>query len=198
MLPSKEALRSFIRQRRNLLTESEWKSLSKKIVENVKSFLNTLPYVESFLFFYPIKKEPDLILLAEELLKNGKTVAFPKINGKEITPIVVNSVKELSPGKFGIPEPPSDFRRVLKSADVVFVPGLAFDISGFRVGYGGGYYDRFLKSFTVKAKVGVCFSFQLFEKVPHNPFDIPVDYITTEKFWIRRKKWNQSLLPYWQ
>ncbi len=191
-MPSKEVLRSLIRQRRSLLTEEEWKRKSKKVTEQLKRVLNLYPHAESFLFYYPVNREPEITPLAEELLKAGKSVAFPKVSGKEMLPVEVASLEELSRGKFGIPEPPLDFRRVLKSADVVFVPGLAFDRFGFRVGYGGGYYDRFLKSFPVKVKVGVCFSFQLFERVPHDPFDVPVDYITTEKFFIRRKEWNQS------
>ncbi len=192
MLPSKETVRSYIRQRRSLLTENEWKIKSNRVTEQLKGVLNLYPHAESFLFYYSINREPDITPLAKKLLKAGKRVAFPKVSGKEILPIEVSSLRELSPGRFGIPEPPLDFRRVLNQVDVVFVPGLAFDVYGFRVGYGGGFYDRFLKSFRTKARVGVCFSFQLFDRVPHDPFDVPVDYITTEKFWIRRKEWNQS------
>ena len=190
-MPSKETVRSSIRQRRSLLTEGEYRKKSREVVENIKSLLKLYPHADSFLFFYPIRKEPDITPLTEELLKKGKRVAFPKVSGREILPVEVSSLKELSPGKFGIPEPPLNFCRVLKRVDLVFVPGLAFDRYGYRVGYGGGFYDRFLRSFPVKVKVGVCFSFQLFDKVPHDPFDVPVDYITTEKFFIRRKEWNQ-------
>lgn len=197
-MPSKEQLRSFVRQRRNLLTREEWLNLSRRLVGNLKSLLKLFPDAEFFLFFYPVNREPNLLPLAEELLKTGKSVAFPRVSGREILPVKVSSLKELSPGRFGIPEPPLNYQKLLKSADVVFVPGLAFDLSGFRIGYGGGFYDRFLKNFEHRVRVGVCFSFQLFSEVPHDPFDVPVDYISTEKFWIRRKEWNQSLLPYWR
>ena len=189
-MPSKEAFRSFVRRRRNLLISDQWKRLSGALVLNVEALLRLYPHAESFLFFYPIRKEPDLTPLAEELIRKGKLVAFPKVVGKEIFPVMVNSLKELFPGKFGVREPSLEFDRILTGIDVAFIPGLAFDRYGFRIGYGGGYYDRFLNSFPVKVKVGVCFSFQLFEKVPHDPFDVPVDYITTEKFWTRRKEWN--------
>jgi len=187
-LSSKELFRSLVRRRRKLLTRDEWLNLSKRLVVNLKSLLKLFSHAESFLFFYPVNREPNVLPLAEELLKTGKTVAFPRVSGREILPIKVFSLKELSPGKFGIPEPPLNYQNRLESADVVFVPGLVFDVHGFRVGYGGGFYDRFLRKFKHKAKVGVCFSFQLFSEVPHDPFDVPVDYISTEKFWVRTSK----------
>ena len=184
-------IRSLIRQRRILLSEEERRSLSLRLIDNLKSLISLFPTAESFLFFYPIKGEPDLLPLASELLDSGKRVLFPKVDGGEILPVEVSSLKELLPGKFGIPEPPLDYGRVLRSPDVVFVPGLAFDIYGFRIGYGGGFYDRFLARVSPLAKIGVCFGFQLFSELPHDPFDIPVDYITTEKNWRRRREWKR-------
>jgi hypothetical protein len=133
----------------------------------------------------PNVKRLVISILYEELLKHiGE--------GKELIPISISSLRELTPGKFNIPEPPMDVKRVVKSIDVVFVPGLAFDLFGYRIGYGGGFYDRFLSKNPSSKKIGICFSFQLFSELPHDPFDVPVDYIVTDKNWTRRKEWRQS------
>jgi 5-formyltetrahydrofolate cyclo-ligase len=185
-------IRHRVRQRRLLLTEDEREKLSRRLIERLSNLLSLIPHAESSLFFYPIKGEPNLLPLAEKLLRLGKTVSFPKVEGKELIPISISSLRELTPGKFNIPEPPMDVKRVVKSIDVVFVPGLAFDLFGYRIGYGGGFYDRFLSKNPSSKKIGICFSFQLFSELPHDPFDVPVDYIVTDKNWTRRKEWRQS------
>ncbi len=176
-----------MKQKRLLLSKDEVVQLSKRIEDKLyKSFSNA----ESFLFYYPFKNEVTLLNLAKTLLEIGKTVAFPKTEGKEIIPIAINNLSELTPGKFSIPEPPYNPQKILKAIDVVFVPGIAFDLNCFRIGYGGGFYDRFLAKWKIGTKIGICFDFQVVEKIPATPLDIPMDVVITEKREIRRKEWN--------
>ncbi len=186
----KERIRQELLAKRLLLTQEQIASKSLKIAESLRELLSRYKY-NSFLFFYPVKGEPNLLGLAELFLKEGKVVAFPKVVGKEICPLKVSSLKELSLGKFGIMEPSYKADRLLKEVDVVITPGVAFDRECYRLGYGGGFYDRFFSHFPVKLKVGVCYSFQLLNSLPREPFDVPVDFVITEKERVRRKRWNR-------
>lgn len=184
-------IRSEVRQRRLSLTEDEINRKSAGIITNVKRLLLSFPHAQSFLFFYPIKGEPNLLPLAEELIEKGKTVCFPRVEENEIVPVKVDSLNVLTPRTFGIPEPPFQPENLTGELHVAFIPGLAFDPFGHRIGYGKGFYDRFLKRVEIPAKVGICFEFQLLPKIPHDPFDVPVDFLVTEKKILRRKRWKQ-------
>jgi len=186
----KERIRRELSQKRLLLCKDELSKRSSRIESNLLK-LPELSKAKTLLFYYPIKGEPNLLNLAQKLIAEGRVVAFPKVEGKELLPLRVNSLKELYPGKFSIPEPPLEPSRLLKELDLVLVPGIAFDRYGFRVGYGGGYYDRFLEKFEVKTKIGVCFSFQLLPELPREPFDQPVDLVVTEKETVRRREWKR-------
>jgi 5-formyltetrahydrofolate cyclo-ligase len=119
-------------------------------------------------------------------LAAGKTVAAPRtlLEEKRLEFRVLRGVAgELVAGAFGILEPRAD-APLLKpdQADVVFVPGLAFDPHGFRLGYGGGFYDRLLAEAAVRAAtVGLAFEEQVIESVPHDESDLPISFIATER-----------------
>ena len=178
-----------MKSRRLLLSDSERAAKSEELVRRL---LDEIPKeADSFLFYAPFKGEVDLLPLADSLLKEGKVVAFPKVVSEEIRPIAVGSLRELSPGFASIREPSYSPHRVLKRVDVVFVPGIAFDLECFRLGYGGGFYDRFLANWEVGTKIGICFDFQVLDRLPVEPFDQLVDLVVTEKRTIkRRKKWS--------
>jgi 5-formyltetrahydrofolate cyclo-ligase len=185
---TKEEIREEIRRRRLLLPESERKKKSLQIVEKLKTLLP--PEANVLMFYAPFKGEVDLLSLAKWCLKLGKRVVFPRVLGKEIVPLEVFSLKELSPGHCSILEPPYEPSRVVREVDIVFVPGIAFDRNCFRIGYGGGFYDRFLARWQIEAKIGICFDFQVVERIPVDSHDIPVDLVVTEKREIRRKEWS--------
>ncbi len=149
---------------------------SKKIVKNILS----LPQIQNskvFLLYYPHKNEVDLAELFKILTSQNKITLFPKTKDNKIIPIQVNSLSQLKKGNFGILEPEGrEFP--LEKIDVVFVPAVAFDKNGHRIGYGKGYYDRFLSNFK-GIKVGVAYDFQIVDKFPTEPHDVPVDYIIT-------------------
>ena len=184
---TKEEIRKKIKEKRLLLSKEERKKLSEKIEERLTAKLTN---VRSFLFYYPFKNEVSLLNLAEKLIKAGKIIAFPKTEGKEIVPIIVKNLSELIPGRFSIPEPPYNPKNVLKEIEMAFIPGIAFDLKCFRIGYGGGFYDRFLAKWKVRTKIGICFDFQIVEEIPTDPYDIPMDIVVTEKREIRRNEWS--------
>ncbi len=144
----------------------------------------------SVLLYAPYKGEVNILPLAESLFSLGVTIGFPRVERREIIPVAVESLKELTPGYCGILEPPLKPERIMKTIELALIPGVAFDLNCFRLGYGGGFYDRFLAKWDIGTKIGICFEFQLLEKVPVEPFDRPVDMVVTEKRVIRRKEWS--------
>ena len=128
--------------------------------------------------------EADTKALLRQSLLDGKSVFVPRCRAAdgEMDFYRIDSMDELSPGKFGIPEPPALPERRFQHAEnaLCFVPGLAFTRSGKRLGYGKGYYDTFLNRIPV-CTVGLCYDFQLIEDLPTEAHDKPVSYICTDR-----------------
>ncbi len=116
-----------------------------------------------------------------EKYKTSKIFVFPKVNGKFLDFGTVRDLNDMIPGKFGIMEPRlADFN--FDEIELIFVPAIAFDINGHRIGYGGGYYDRLLSKKRINQyAIGVCFEFQLIEKIETSKWDMSVDLVVTEK-----------------
>ncbi len=135
------------------------------------------------LCFYPTKGEPNLLPFYEAALADRKKLFFPlcRTSDHTMTFLEVMSLSELCPGAYGIPEPTGSASVFSgDSTALCLVPGLAFDRAGNRLGYGGGYYDRFLADFSGRtlAPVYRCF---LTDTLPCAPTDRPVEHILTEK-----------------
>ena len=112
----------------------------------------------------------------------GKRVAVPKVYGEtDMRFLWLDDPARIAPGAYGIPEPVDDGPEADDPAALVLMPGLAFDPQGHRLGYGGGYYDRFLEKGFTCPRVGLCFEFQLVESLPLAPWDQRVNYICTEE-----------------
>ncbi|HBG08160.1 MAG: 5-formyltetrahydrofolate cyclo-ligase [Geobacteraceae bacterium GWC2_58_44] len=138
--------------------------------------------------YAPIHHEVETEGVASEALSAGKTLLYPAVEGDDIRFRRVAAVSELVPGRFGIPEPtgapcsPCD-------ADLIVVPGVAFDVFGRRIGYGKGYYDRSLHLLEGSGKlVAFCYDFQLFEAIVGEPHDVTMDLIVTELRVVRVNK----------
>lgn len=107
-------------------------------------------------------------------------MAVPKVEGKDMLFYRLTDFGQLKPGYFGIPEPEEG--EIVSWEDALMImPGVAFDRSGHRVGYGGGFYDRFLEKHPGIKRVAVAFDFQMFPAVPSEPTDISPEIIVTEK-----------------
>lgn len=114
--------------------------------------------------------------------RSGKTVAYPRVSGEGLEFVEVFDRCELGRGAFGILEPTGSRRLPLKALDLVVVPGVAFDLTGHRLGYGKGYYDRVLHDCGERGVLaGFCFEFQLVEALPAEAHDVRMDMVITEE-----------------
>jgi 5-formyltetrahydrofolate cyclo-ligase len=166
METSKNELRGRLKQVRLELTDAEHTLKSRAIVENFKKAADWRK-MRALHYFEPLREllEPDIsgfITYIEDM--------YPDI--KLFTPRLINKEWELIAARGG--EVPEEF-------DVVVVPMLGFDDSLNRIGYGGGYYDKFLATQPHARKIGVCFELGRVDHIPTDSHDIPVDMIVTEK-----------------
>lgn len=178
---NKEELRKKFKSLRERLSDLEWREKSSKICE---IFLNSLYFTmaKRIAFYHFIDKEVDLTLAIEEALKSHE-VYLPKTHPleKKLTFHRIFSLEELSSGYMGIPEPPFENPEIHpEELEVILVPGLAFDMERIRLGYGGGYYDRFLKK-TKALKIGIAFSLQIVDSLPKELYDEKMDLLLTEE-----------------
>ena len=142
----------------------------------------------STLFIYVnFRSEVETLELIRECLRRGIRVAVPLVDASAVSmiPLLINNPDEdLAPGYYNIPEPdPRKAQRVRGGEiDAVVIPGSVFDIHGGRLGYGGGYYDRFLVNDAPQARrIALAFELQVVDKVPVEPHDQPLDILITEK-----------------
>ncbi len=169
--------------------------ISKRAAMDVKEVENLSSIINSYIMDWDIYKNSKALMtyysfrnevLTDELInksfETNKTVVLPKSirEGNKILPCIIKSLSELKKENYGIMEPPTDNLLDRDELDVVFVPGVGFDKRGFRIGYGAGYYDRFLSDYK-GVKVGVCFELQVVDYAYNDEHDIAMDYIITEK-----------------
>lgn len=126
--------------------------------------------------------EPETYALIRELLARGIRVGVPVCNTKTHTmdAVTLHSWESLVPGAYGILEPQGGGVIPPDEIDLILVPGLAFDQEGYRLGYGGGYYDRYLQDFH-GVSAGLAFSVCCTEDLPRDAFDLPVSLVLTEE-----------------
>ena len=135
---------------------------------------------QTVLLYFSKGSEADLSILFEISRKSGKRVAYPRCLDRERMEFFeISSLSELEKGYYGIMEPKADAQKCSFENAVCFVPALSFDHDGYRLGYGGGYYDRFLSDFS-GTTVGIAFEACLAERLPREEFDKKTDYIITE------------------
>ncbi len=129
----------------------------------------------------PQRKEVDTSFLLTLLQGKDKDIAVPKVAGKgELVHYLLTDATVFRNSQWGIPEPVSGLQVTPKQIDVVFLPLLAFDLKGYRVGYGGGFYDRFLANCREDVvKVGLSFFEPVAEISDRHPLDIPMEYCVT-------------------
>lgn len=153
----------------------------KKSLENQSFFSNC----KNIFIYIGFGSEIDTKKYIEEFLKLGKNVLVPRIDMKIglMECVKINSLSDLKVGNYDILEPIDEIKAVDKKIiDLVIMPGVAFDITGGRIGYGGGYYDKFLEDIQNDVlKVALAYDFQVFEKLEIEEHDIKADMVITEK-----------------
>jgi len=146
---------------------------------------------QTIFVFVSFGSEVDTHGFIEQSLKDGKTVGVPKIITKEqgIEVLKITGLGDLKPGYYGILEPVEGCQPIASDdIDLIIMPGVAFDRSGGRIGYGAGYYDRYLAAMTKSVrKIALGYSFQVLDYVPTEDFDIRIDGIITDEEVIETK-----------
>ena len=174
---NKKEMRAYIREKKRAMTERQIVSASARLGElfrdcelykNAKTIYGYLPY----------NQEVRTVPMLEQAIRDGKAVAVPKCYGEEMRFLYITDfVNEVAPGYANIPEPIADEPVADDKSALVLMPGLAFDPQGHRIGYGGGFYDRFLSAEPGHPTLALCYGFQMMEHLETEEFDIPVDVV---------------------
>ena len=172
----KNSIRKKLLTTRSSLKKTLSEEYSQAICEKFQE-LKEYKNAKSILFYMPIKNEVNITPLTK-----NKTILLPKVyDNQKIKIHKINSLTHLKPGQFNVPEPPKDSPIVqTKNIDLVIVPGIGFDKTGQRIGFGKGYYDRLLKHINCP-KIAAAYEFQVIENIPSEDHDEKVDFIITEK-----------------
>ena len=173
---NKQELRRAIRERKRAMTEEEIVERSNALAEK---FYNSPAYqAASTIYGYlPYNQEVRTVPMLQRALDEGKRVAVPKVYGEEMRFIYLDDLTQVSKGYAGIPEPIADAPVAEDQRALVLMPGLAFDPQGHRIGYGGGFYDRFLAQEPNHPTLALCYEFQMQAHLDTEEFDIPVDTV---------------------
>lgn len=172
----KTELRREIRARKRAMTEAEIEERSARLAQlffasgayqNAKTIYGYLPY----------NQEVRTVPMLERALKDGKKVAVPKVYGEEMKFLYLDDLTAVAKGYAGIPEPIADEPVAHDETALVLMPGLAFDPQGHRIGYGGGFYDKFLAAEPNHPTLALCYEFQMLPKLDVEDHDIPVDTV---------------------
>ena len=178
----KKLLRTEFLEQRAKIPNTDKEALDGEIIKTLTD-MSCYKTSDTLLLYYPINDEIDILKLARRALDDKKRIAFPRCDKetKKMTFHTVTSLSELAEGAYNIPEPKATAPIVNNAcAALCVVPALAVDKDGFRLGYGGGYYDRFLDSFDGITAVLVYDRFT-FDELPADEYDMTVDIIITEK-----------------
>lgn len=172
----KKELRRQIRQRKQAMTEAEIETASSRLGE---LFCGSALYAQARTIYgyLPYNQEVRTVPMLEQALRDGKRVAVPKVVGEEMVFIFMDDLSKVEKGYAGIPEPIADGPVADDPQALVLMPGLAFDAQGHRIGYGGGFYDRFLSKEPDHPTIALCYDFQMFPALDTQEHDIPVDCV---------------------
>ena len=173
---TKKEIRAQVRAQKRAMTEQQIVSASRnlgklfresQLYKNARSIYGYLPY----------NQEVRTVEMLQQAIADGKRVAVPKCYGDEMRFLWMDDLSAVAPGYAGIPEPVADEPVADDPTALVLMPGMAFDPQGHRIGYGGGFYDKFLASEPGHPTLALCYDFQMVEHLETEEFDIPVDQV---------------------
>lgn len=180
----KRELRQRFRSIRENMNENEKKQLDFKIFQRLCSF-EKYKKAKTILIFVSTKIEVDTIKIIEQAFRDKKNVAVPKCLDKRGTMafFIIKSMDELKKASFDLLEPDIEASPKLVdfSDSICILPGFAFDSNGYRIGFGKGYYDRFLQKYS-GIKIGICYNSCITAELPHGRYDVTADYVITPKY----------------
>lgn len=186
----KDSIRGEMKSRRRELSREEVLAKSDQIQN---SLFSQAEFAKAKTISFYVAKQEDREVETEHMIKDclqsDKQVLVPLVSGETKLSLceLEDYDRELEPGAFGVLEPKPSCRRVrpLEQTDLLIVPGLAFDLQGYRLGYGGEYYDSLIQDASSTrpniSTIGLAYEFQILEKLPHESHDMPVDKVITEE-----------------
>lgn len=177
----KRSLRSSMLARRNALPVDVWQANSQAAQQRLMA-VDAFQRAARLALYAPLRHEVDTVLLLKAARQAGKRVFYPLVCDDRLTFHEVETSAQLRQGSFGILEPcPVDTAAVAPDFDLMVVPGVAFDLRGHRIGFGKGYYDRYLAGLaSLPTLVGLCHDFQVCSEVPSEGHDVRMHYLVTE------------------
>ncbi|NMA69105.1 MAG: 5-formyltetrahydrofolate cyclo-ligase [Desulfitobacterium sp.] len=185
MSEEKRLLREEVLARRNALGEEERRKMSQEI-RRVVSQLEEFKNASTIMVFLDFGGEVETTDLAQQILDQGKRLITPRCAPKRVLiPALIKDLeKDLEPGMWGIREPKKEGLIEVdpQEIDCIIMPGVAFDLDGNRLGYGGGFYDRFLERVRPETpRIAIAFHCQIVDKVPVGEFDKKIHMLVTEQ-----------------
>ena len=172
----KKTLRATIRAQKRAMTEEMIVEKSEKLGQlfaRSESYRNA----RSIYGYLPYNQEVRTVAMLEQAIRDGKRVAVPKCYGDEMRFLWMDDLSKVEKGYANIPEPIADEPVADDKTALVLMPGMAFTKDGKRMGYGGGFYDRFLAQEPNHPTLALCYDFQMVEHLDTEEFDIPVDCV---------------------
>lgn len=196
IMETKAQLRERMKKRRDAMPKDERAAKSDAIARRIMK-LDWYSYAAELLVYAAIRSEVELFSFCEMAWRDGRILYFPRVSGEDMEFYRVDSFQQLAPGCFQVPEPrliaDSDFAESSDSlaGEVwsagsertvpILVPGIAFSRQGQRIGYGKGYYDRYLAKHPALMPIGICFEEQLVDGMETEAQDYPMRRIVTER-----------------
>lgn len=173
---NKKELRALVREKKRAMTTEEIEERSRILGEKFRA-CDAYQKAKTVYGYLPYNQEVRTVPILRQALADGKQVAVPKVYGDDMKFILLPDLSRISKGYAGIPEPIDDGPVAADEEALVLMPGLVFDKMGHRIGYGGGFYDKFLSREPNHPTVALCYDFQVMEKIETEAFDIPVDVV---------------------
>lgn len=185
---SKKSLRKEMICKRDELSTNEVENFSKSVIKKV---IDTDEYIksENIFVFVSFNNEVFTHNFIKYSISNNKKIYIPYIENKEMKAVRLYDLEDLEIGFYNILSLPKEKIEIVnpEDLDLIIVPGLIFDHNLHRIGYGGGYYDKFLSYPNLNAYIiGICYDFQVIDEIDVNEYDLPVDIVITNQRSIER------------
>ena len=176
----KKALRAEIKAQKRAMTEEQIAATSEALAQQLYAH-PAYKEAKSIFGYLSYNQEVRTMPMLEQAQKDGKRVAVPKVIGDTMIFIWLDDLSRIELGYCNIPEPIDNGPEAVDETALVMMPGLAFDPTGRRCGYGGGFYDRYLEQHPDHPTIAMCYGFQMFDELETDPHDIPVNYVLSQE-----------------
>ncbi len=176
----KKALRAEIKEKKRAMTEAQIAATSEALARQLYEH-PAYKQATSIFGYLSYNQEVRTMPMLEQAQKDGKRVAVPKVIGDTMIFIWLDDLSRVDLGYCNIPEPIDNGPEAVDETALVMMPGLAFDPTGRRCGYGGGFYDRYLEQHPHHPTIAMCYGFQMFDHLETDPHDIPVNFVLSQE-----------------